>query len=377
MRENVVLVDSNQIAQVGMPQYFRLTRTQIYYLLQVSGWSAVAFREIINYTFFILNRFEWAIAWTFLLSSVYGFLLTHSFRFFIKRSKLFELGLRQVLIAAFVSVIVLALVLGLCSLSVGFILGYSNLNDAISIGYFLGLAMNWIPVTTAWVMAYFLVHILEQNNKIAREKLEALSTARASELELLKKQLNPHFLFNALNSIKALVIIDSTQAREAIVKLSELLRFTLNYEKHPLIPLKAELEEVEKYLTLEIMRFGARLEYNIECEEACSEVLIPPALILTLAENAVKHGISELPDGGLITIRATIHDNTVTIIVTNPVGKMKKPTGGIGLRHVQERMNALLKNPGFILNSSQADNVSASISFTKSEQLHEHTYYYS
>ena len=95
------------------------------------------------------------------------------------------------------------------------------------------------------------------------QKLLIENLAKTSELELLKTQLNPHFLFNALNSIKALVLLDSEKSRQAIIKLSELLRFSLNYEKHPLISLKTELEEVQKYMELEKIRFGERLQYKV------------------------------------------------------------------------------------------------------------------
>jgi LytS/YehU family sensor histidine kinase len=102
-------------------------------------------------------------------------------------------------------------------------------------------------------------------------------------LELLKNQLNPHFLFKCLNSIKALVLIDQDKARDSIIKPSELLRFTLYYEKSPLIALNEDINEVVKYLELEQIRFGKRLDVHISLQEETLEVKVPPAMVLTLA----------------------------------------------------------------------------------------------
>jgi LytS/YehU family sensor histidine kinase len=232
--------------------------------------------------------------------------------------------------------------------------------------------MNWVPVMTAWVIIYFLIHILEQNMHIREEKLEAENLAKTSELELLKIQLNPHFLFNALNSIKALVLIDAHKSRDAIIKLSELLRFTLNYEKNPLISLEVELAEVEKYLSLERIRFDERLRFSIEADDDVLSHRIPPASVLTLAENAIKHGISTLPGGGEINIKAWKTAETLYIDVVNTGILKDSNSKGIGLKNVRQRMQKILgENAGCTLSQVAPDQVRSRLFYS----LHSNSVY--
>lgn len=319
----------------------------------------MAFREVVNYTFYIYGEFQWVIVQNFVLSAVAGIAITHAFRLVIKRYKIFNLHLKPVIAIAFASVVALSFLMSFASLVIAEIVyDTQSLTFIQLISYILGLAMNWVAVTTAWVVIYFLIHILEQNMHIREEKLEAENLAKTTELELLKIQLNPHFLFNALNSIKALVLIDAHKSRDAIVKLSELLRFTLNYEKNPLIPLKSELAEVEKYLALERIRFDERLRFSIEAEEDVSNYRIPPASVLTLAENAIKHGISTLPGGGEIKIRAWKSKEYLYVDVVN-TGVLREPNpNGIGLKNVRQRMHKILgENAGCSIIQEAPDHV--------------------
>jgi LytS/YehU family sensor histidine kinase len=192
-----------------------------------------------------------------------------------------------------------------------------------------------------WVIIYFLFKILEQNHTIQQEKLLLENNARTAELELLKTQLNPHFLFNALNSIKALVSINPEQSRDAIVKLSELLRFTLQYNKEQEIHLSEELAEVRKYLELEELRFGERLNVKYLVADDTLSCLVPPAVMLTLAENAVKHGIGQSAKAGEILVEAEEKDNMLIVKMTNTGQYMPGNQVGIGLLHIRRRLEAL------------------------------------
>jgi LytS/YehU family sensor histidine kinase len=206
--------------------------------------------------------------------------------------------------------------------------------------------------------------LLKNNAEIAEQKLLLENLAKSAELELLKTQLNPHFLFNALNSIKALVLIDQEKARDAIIKLSELLRFTLNYEKAPLISLNDEINEVIKYLELEQIRFGKRLEVEIALQEETLDVKLPPAMILTLAENAIKHGINQLPDGGEIRIESKLRGKLLVIEVKNS-GQLKDTFNlGIGLNNLQKRLQSLFGDQfSFVLDAASDSKVIVKITF--------------
>lgn len=231
------------------------------------------------------------------------------------------------------------------------------------IGFF-GQIMNLGRYAIVWIIIYYLYHILKKNSEITEQKLLLENVAKSAELELLKNQLNPHFLFNALNSIKALVLIDQEKARDAIIKLSELLRFTLNYEKAPLIALNDEINEVVKYLELEQIRFGKRLDVHISLEEETLDLKVPPAMVLTLAENAIKHGITQLPEGGGIWIQSKLRGNNLTIEIINS-GQLKTTFNlGIGLKNLKTRLQSLFSDKAsFFLDAISDSKVVARITY--------------
>ena len=171
--------------------------------------------------------------------------------------------------------------------------------------------------------------------------LKAENQLQISELENLKKQLNPHFLFNALNSIKALTLSDGKQARESIIQLSDLLRLSLNLGEQQRATLGEELKLAQNYLALEKLRFDNRLMYEFNIEPDLHNVLIMPMSLNTLLENAVKHGIGQLKLGGKIITSATTNQGVVMIQVENTGTYDPKPKsnqGGIGLENLHKRL---------------------------------------
>jgi LytS/YehU family sensor histidine kinase len=209
-----------------------------------------------------------------------------------------------------------------------------------------GTIINWMRYLGVWVIIYFMYKILQQNNAIKQEKLLVENLAKTTELELLKMQLNPHFLFNALNSIKALVIINPEQSRDAIVKLSELLRFTLQYGKQRWIPLNEEMQEVKKYLELEELRFGSRLQVTYNIDPGTLSQPIPPAIVLTLAENAVKHGVAKQPEEHTIQFTTLVSGDFLLVQVTNTGYYYNEQSGatGLGLKHIVKRLEEIYHN---------------------------------
>jgi LytS/YehU family sensor histidine kinase len=130
------------------------------------------------------------------------------------------------------------------------------------------------------------------------------ASLKEAELNKLKSQLNPHFMFNAMNSIRALIDENPQKAKQAVTQLANILRQTLTLEKNKLISFDDEINLVKDYLALEKIRFEERLNYSLEIDEASSQYKIPPMLLQTLVENAIKHGISKLTEGGIVSITA-------------------------------------------------------------------------
>lgn len=180
----------------------------------------------------------------------------------------------------------------------------------------------------------------EQAREAERRQLESQLLAQEAELRALRAQLNPHFLFNALNSISALTSADPKKAREMCVLLSEFLRRSLAMGERSAIALKEELDLVRNYLAIEQIRFGARLEVAWEVAEGALPAQLPPLLLQPLAENAIKHGISGLTEGGSVHIAVRSLGDRVDIAVENPFDpdQPAKKGLGLGLRQVRQRL---------------------------------------
>jgi two-component system, LytTR family, sensor kinase len=342
----------------------RLSKKQQYWLLQIVGWFSIVFVETINYTFFIVREFVWVHFIQFCLIALSGLIASHLYKIYFINISIFDKSLSKIWGKAFIDTFFITLII-VCTFFLPVIFtqpGYFSTTDFYI--QFFGQMMNIARYVVVWIIIYYLYHILDRNRIISQQKLIVENIAKTSELELLKSQLNPHFLFNALNSIKALVLIDAEKAREAIIKLSELLRFTLNYEKTPLIRLSDEIDEVIKYLELEKIRFGDRLDVHIDLQEETLDAKVPPAMILTFAENAIKHGITQLPDGGVIEIKSTSNSHTIKVEVCN-TGKLKEnESKGIGLKNSTKRLQTLFgEKAELLLQSKSSDKVSVSITY--------------
>jgi sensor histidine kinase YesM len=180
---------------------------------------------------------------------------------------------------------------------------------------------------------------------------EARSSAQQAQLAALRYQLNPHFLFNALNSISALIVTKRNEDAERMTdKLSSFLRTSLNADPGELVPLEEELALTEEYLDIESVRFGERLDVNVECAPGACEALVPSFLVQPLVENAIKHGVAPSRDPVRIDIQASVQGGELCIRVTNCVsadaesnqvrrqGSQRK---GVGLMNVRRRLEAV------------------------------------
>src|SRR5580704_12151215 len=164
--------------------------------------------------------------------------------------------------------------------------------------------------------------------------------AREAELRALKAQINPHFLFNSLNSITALTTVDPARAREMCIRLSDFLRSTLGLGERESISWREELQLARTYLEVEQIRFGARLHVEMNVDDDCAECMVPPLLLQPLIENAVKHGIATLVDGGTITVEGHVNNGLLEVSVENGFDPDSPAPRrhGLGLRNVRNRL---------------------------------------
>src|SRR6478735_7053465 len=216
-----------------------------------------------------------------------------------------------------------------------------NMKASIIERVFLNLTYD-SPIILVWLSIYYLWHYIEnsRNTKIDSVKMESL--VKELQLKTIKSHINPHFIFNALNSIRALVDENPERARTAITELSNILRSSMQAEKLETVPLERELSIVKDYLALEKMRFEERLNIQMHIDEDTLEQPVPPMMLQTLVENAIKHGISKHIRGGTIKIISDFKNHYHEMAVQN-TGNLNGGlnTEGFGLSSTQNRLGLL------------------------------------
>jgi LytS/YehU family sensor histidine kinase len=205
--------------------------------------------------------------------------------------------------------------------------------------------LGWILFSTftIYMITFAVIHTIESLKKLRlkeKQTAELKGLSRQQEIATLKAQLNPHFLFNTLNSINATVTKDPGATRQMIAKLSEMLRYSLDSFEKEQVSIAEELHFVKTYLDLEQRRLGDRLKVDIDMDEKIKDLPVPPMILQPLVENAVKHGIASLEEGGYILIHIKQKAETVRFMVKD-TGRGIPPdyqSNGIGLRNTNEML---------------------------------------
>jgi LytS/YehU family sensor histidine kinase len=212
--------------------------------------------------------------------------------------------------------------------------------------FFPGMEVRFhaaIPVLTGMVFLFYLMAIALHYLLMAVESSkQAEVLAREAELKALKSQINPHFLFNSLNSISALTSLNPAKAREMCIRLSEFLRNSLRLGERTSVPFGEELALTSTYLDVEQVRFGTRLRITRNFDGACDDCEVPPLLLQPLVENAIKHGVASLIDGGEITMSAWMSNGLLHFTIENPFDPdaPAQRKSGFGLVNVRKRLQA-------------------------------------
>ena len=226
------------------------------------------------------------------------------------------------------------------------------LYKSLPVRYFIGLLM--IGLTAVLSVLWY---TQQDQKEIEQRKADAEKLAREAELYNLRQQLQPHFLFNSLNSITALIGSRPEEARRMIHKLSDFLRGTLKKEDQQPVALSEELEHLQLYLDIEMVRFGHRLATEIHADESCSKMLIPPMILQPIVENAIKFGLYDTTGIVHIQIKAECFDNELHVIVQNPYDpetSRPKHGTGFGLSGVKRRLHLLFGRIDLLETSSDS-----------------------
>ena len=218
---------------------------------------------------------------------------------------------------------------------------------------------------------YSYIYYSNLQEKILQEA-ELRSLVRDAELNMLKSQINPHFLFNSLNSISALTLKNPDLARNMIVKLSDFFRYSLGKNERELTSLNAELNNIELYLDIEKIRFQKRLNYTKEISGNCEKLLIPNMILQPLFENTVKHGVYESTETITISLCCESENDNLMIKLTNGIDpeSVSKRGKGLGLKNIRKRLMLIYGRDDLLKTVSQADSFEASLTIPQLKKQH-------
>ena len=321
-----------------------VNKNRLYWTLQIGGWMLYAILQIVGSVFAsdgLGVSTQRVIFLTY--EAIFGLLLTHIFRNLISKWGWLDTGMSRLIPRIIFSVIIIGLILYLIKIPISIPLGLFNSKKAFDVLNAAVLTMINAFIFFLWCVLYFIYNYFERYNTSL--KLEA--SVREIELNNLKSQLNPHFIFNALNSIRALVDENPTKSKLAINQLSNILRNSLSTGKRGLTKFDDELKIVKDYLGLESIRFEERLKTEFEIDPDSRDFLVPPLMIQTLVENGIKHGIAKLTAGGVIQMKTAVHNDRLTIQVRNSgqyLNGSNRSGGGLGLENTRQRLKLIYGN---------------------------------
>lgn len=274
-----------------------------------------------------------------------GISLTHLYRLTIQRWNWVRLPFLQLVPRVLASVVVLAFIMSV--INVPFDVAAIMDPQLHGLSFFMATMVNWVKTMLAWVLSYTAYHYVERTRQAEIEKILLKSSIRETEAKVLRSQLNPHFMFNALNSIRALVYENPQKAQLGITQLSNILRNSLLADRRKTVELREEIKTVQDYLALEKVRYEERLDCRVTVDPQANYWQVPPMMLQTLVENAIKHGVSKAVNGGFVELvgrivtGATGRDELhIRIRNTGTLGD-KLASDGFGLKNTSQRLDLL------------------------------------
>jgi signal transduction histidine kinase len=326
----------------------RRAKERLYVLFQVAGWGLFLLIEMASTL--AMPEFDSVRSRTEQVSAIcmivtMGLLMTHFFRRLMAGWGWKQMNWRALLPRVLVAAAIGSLLWN--GLGVAYTRGLLQEPWSHKYSFTLICLMSWFygaALLVGWLCLYFFYHLFERLNRSEIERFQLMTSVKEAELRALKSQVNPHFIFNSLNSLRALIGEDPARARQAVTQLANLLRYSLQSGQLETVPFEDELRIVNDYLALEQVRHEERLRLRLDVAPDTLQLPVPPMLLQTLVENAIKYGISPRPEGGEIAIVARRDGGVLRLQVTNPgdVAANGVPTStGVGLQNAAERLRLI------------------------------------
>lgn len=311
----------------------------LYWATQVVAWTA--YMVLLGLPQWMEGAFNLYSLQVTLAMAAIGIATSHALRTCFKEWHWLDMPLVRLLVRMLAGAVVLGAVAGLLQ---------AAMHDAMfrAAGPILGgpgrrmaeVFLSWMLQLFIWAVVYVAYHYIVRSRLEELKALRLEAANREGQLANLRSQLNPHFMFNALNSIRALIGEDPERAKSAITLLSTILRNAMSTVKRRTVPLGEEVDMVRSYLALEAVRYEERLRVAIEVDPALERRPVPPMMLQTLVENAVRHGVARSKTGGEVRIQAWPDQDGMVLSVRNTGHFVRGPARreGIGLRNTEQRL---------------------------------------
>lgn len=349
-----------------------MSKKTLYWICHIGGWL---FFVLLNSLLLNLaSQFNLSVAKSLAILLFVGIVVSHLYRNVIVRSGWLRLSTLQLIPRVIAAVVAFAVLMELFQFVIEWSFGLTD--QRYSINNVLYNILQLAILLFFWSLIYFLFHYIENYKKAEIENLKWEASINEIELNKLKSQLNPHFMFNAMNSIRALVDENPVKSKEAITQLSNILRNTLQMGKNKVIAFDEEMRIVNDYLGLESIRYEERLKTRVELHEASPQFYLPPLMIQTLVENGIKHGISKLTAGGVLEIITDVRNGKLVVQIRNSgqVNEKKQSDSGFGIKNTVQRLQLLYGSDASLSIRNESDTmVLTELVIPKRKELAEQT----
>lgn len=338
-------------------------KERLYWLMQVGGWGLWLLNDLINYLILNPGTLIWVLEYVINVALCIG--VTHAYRRYIRRYPWEGMHYRRAVVQVGLAAVVMSLILTLFNYPLDLFLLRQNSLLTLgqnNLGNFLSMWLFWGKPMLLWLAFYHIYYYFQKSREVAVEKIRIESLAREAEARVLRSQLNPHFMFNALNSIRALILEDPDRAQRGITQMSNILRSSLLADRRHTQTLDEEMRTVNDYLALEKIRYEDRLEVRRDLDPDTLQCPVPPMMVQTLVENAIKHGVSKPVRGGFVSIESRLEGGGLHLCISNTGTLGKQDSGGFGIENTERRIKLLFgEQARFHLFQSQQDVVSAEL----------------
>ena len=317
--------------------------SKYYWWCQIGGWSFLVLVLVLAAFTSFEQRITKDLIYNTLIVATSGLIATHVFREVIRNQGWIQLPVEKALPKFLLGILLTCIGGSLIRILLGDALNVgSSLKNSSFTGRMVPMMAEYGLMVIPWTLIYYVYHYIDKYSKQQLDTLKLEALVKELELKTIKAHINPHFIFNALNSIRALIDENPVRARTAVTELSNILRSSMQAEKLETVTFEKELNIVKDYLALEHIRFEDRLQVEYEIDEDTLDQPIPPMMLQTLVENAIKHGISRQVDGGKVKIISDFKDDYHELVILN-TGRLNgnRNKDGFGLASTQNRLQIL------------------------------------